>query len=115
MLFERKHFYYADLAALVVEIRSLSRNFNAAGLEVLVVDSLEHLPRDQAERFIFAITRIWESGLDVALVGPDNQHVSFNEMAEVVKGNEFIRTYVQSYMSEICGSKRLRRKQQGVV
>ncbi len=92
-------------------MRGMLRMLQAAGLEILVVDSLEYLATDQADHFIFAVMNLWSSGLDVVLLGPDNAYVSFDEIAEVVTGKDFIRIYINSFLRDIRSRSRRHRQQ----
>lgn len=102
---------YQDLPSLVNDMRGMLRMLQAAGLEILVVDSLEYLATDQADHFIFAVMNLWSSGLDVVLLGPDNAYVSFDEIAEVVTGKDFIRIYINSFLRDIRSRSRRHRQQ----
>lgn len=100
---------YEDVQSLVGDVRAFARELHALGLDALVIDTLSDLNRGQRDSFIYAVTHVWLSGIDVVIVDTNNQCVSFNDMSEVVNGQDFIRTYINSIWKEERERKRHRR------
>lgn len=100
---------YEDVQSLVGDVRAFARELHALGLDALVIDTLSDLNRGQRDSFIYAVTHVWLSGIDVVIADTNNQCVSFNDMSEVVNGQDFIRTYINSIWKEERERKRHRR------
>lgn len=100
---------YEDVPSLVGDVRAFARELHALGLDALVIDTMSDINRGQRDGFTYAVTHVWLSGIDVVIVDSNNHCVSFNDMSEVVNGQEFIRTYINSIWKEERERKRYRR------
>lgn len=100
---------YEDVPSLVGDVRAFARELHALGLDALVIDTMSDINRGQRDSFAYAVTHVWLSGIDVVIVDSNHQCVSFNDMSEVVNGQEFIRTYINSIWKEERERKRHRR------
>ena len=89
--------HYGDLTLLQVlyQIKKNLRQLVAEGVRVLVLDmTFEAGPRERS-LVVALLSDIWCCGMDILIPLDDGASISFDKMAEVVNGNDFLALYVK--------------------
>jgi hypothetical protein len=85
-----------NLQMLVQDVRWRTCEFRTSGMQALLVDFIEPIPPAEITVMIENLIKIWRSGIDIIISDPEHTLISFNEMSDVVNGDEFVSIYVRS-------------------